>query len=442
MRVFSNVLLVAALASLGVSIWFAPRVRGAGGAVDTSGLILSDPLERGRWGDEHGALGVAISGYGSLAESEPGHPEATNGLMRAAARLAGVGLGNPALSGLLVKAFSFYVEHHRAADPDGAQLDAAIREFARIRGNHPWYVARAGLAMFLLSKDAERANAILDELMKQGPLWREWFPAVQRHLPAWHGIESNVRHHLEHADRGARVFAGVTLMMYRRIYDVGNELWEQHREAIGKALLDSLASMMPDGSESYPSSQSGMVLLGLALYDSPASIRIVERLKPVDHPYLPRVVTLAKLWAGLKPFSSVDFEDRRYDAWSPGEREFFYRGALLYYAKLVREGRDEEARAMREGVIADALVEQADVIKIMARRSLAAVHPDQSEQFHRAMYEAGAIQRVYGAFGLPDADRVSAMLPALSAPDPGISALAAVGLLPPRDVPPIQMPKE
>jgi hypothetical protein len=107
----------------------------------------------------------------------------------------------------------------------------------------------------------------------------------------------------------------------------------------------------------------------------------------------------------------------------------------------VREGRADEARALREGVVADALVSPADVTKVMARRALAAIHPDEAEEIWRSMYDAGAILRVYGAFGFPGADRVEALLPALSAPDPGISALAAVGLLPPEDVPPIQMPR-
>ena len=442
MRVFGNVLLLATLLALGLSAWFAPRVRDAAPGIDTSALVVADPMERGRKGEAWEALGVALSGYREVLAERPGEPEATKGLLRAATRLGASALGYRGLSQQLLEAFELYVRHRETADPGGEALAEAVDRFVDIRARHKWYVGRAALAMFLIGKGDARGREILDDLSAQADLWKEWFPFVQRNLPAWDGLAPVLRTFLEHKKPGARIYAAVTLMTYRRLWGAGGDLWERYRDEIGETLLRAHAAMTPNEYETHPTSPGGMTLLGLALYGTPETRRIVAELRPIDHPYLARTVVLAKLWAGLTPFSEIDFQDKRYEAWYELEREAYYRGALLRYAELVGAGDMEEARKLLEGPIADAIVTGADYVRIGMRRGLAAVHPDRSEEIHRALYDAGAVQRVYGVFGLPGVDRVAALLPALSAPGPDVSGLAAVGLMPPRDRSPIQMPKE
>jgi len=440
MRISGSLPVIGSLVLLVISAVWAPRVRETARSPADFAAVIADPLERGRFGLREHAQGVALGAFAEILAKEPAHAEAANGIMLAATRLAAAAVGQRELSRELVAAFLLYVAHHEEVDPDRRHLEAAIEEFVDTRCKHQWYVGRAALAMFLLGREDPRGMEIVEDLMSQADLYKEWLPRVQVYLPNLSGLAPVLERHLTMQDRGARIFAGVTLMLYRRIWGIGDELWEKYGDEIGRSLLAEYRAMVPGPDAGNPGSLGGMTLLGLALYDSEEARAIVEKMKRVDHPDLVRVVMLAKLWAGFLPFDQIDFEDPRYSAWQPDEIDAFYRGGLLRYAQLVRADRMDEARKLREGVVADALVAQSQAIRVIARRTLAAVHPEDAPAIYRQLYESGAIQRVYGVFGVPGADPVEALLPALSAPDPGISALAAAALLPPAGRSPVQMP--
>ncbi|MHC4940228.1 MAG: hypothetical protein ACYTHK_14880 [Planctomycetota bacterium] len=440
MRVFGNVLLVASLAGLGVSIWIAPTLRGEAQRAAEAGLVIEDPLERGRKGDTEQALGLALGGFEQVLADEPENAEAILGSLRAGARLSATTIGRPGIGERIAKAIAPYALHHERVDPQGDALEEAMQEYIRLRLENKWYLVRGTTGTFLAGRGMERGNQEVRSLMSQGPYWREYFPAVLRYLPGWEGAEPIVRQYLEGSDLAGRAVAGMALMVYRRLYGVGDELWTLHRAAIGEAILRTRNSMLPDANDYLPDHPGGLTLLALALYDTPTSDRIVEKMTPAEHPYLPRVVALAKLWAGFGDFSAIDFGDPRYSTWNDPERTFYYMGALFRYAELVRAGKNARANELLEGTIADALVGPSDTVRVMARRILAAVHPERSVAYHRELYEAGGIQRVFGYFGIPDGDRIQALLPALMAPDPAISTLAAVGLLRGDNPSPIQLP--
>ncbi|MHC4407877.1 MAG: hypothetical protein ACYS0F_02605 [Planctomycetota bacterium] len=440
MRVFSNLLFVVSVAGLALSIWLAPQKRAEAARSTERGLVISDPLERGRLGREQKALGLSRSGFEAALATDPTNAEAINGLMESGVRLGAVTIGRPGVGETIAQALSPYLENYATSDPAGDALEAALQEYVQLRLTNKWYLVRGATGMFLAGRGEEIGFTELRSLMSQGPFWREYFPAVLRHTPAWVGVEPIVRTYLEGNDPASRALAGITLMTYRRFYGVGEDLCSKHRRAIGESILRTKSSMLPDPNDSTPDHVGGLTLLALALYDTPTTDRIVERMRAVEHPYLPRVVALAKLWAGFGDFTKVDFDNPRYSSWTSMEREYYYRGALLRYAEYVGAGEREKATALLEGPIADALVAATDSVRVNARRMLAAVHPDRSEFFHREMYEAGGVQRVFGAFGVPNADLVGSLLPALTSPDPAISTLASVGLLRGDKPSPIQMP--
>jgi len=80
------------------------------------------------------------------------------------------------------------------------------------------------------------------------------------------------------------------------------------------------------------------------------------------------------------------------------------------------------------------------VVRINATRVFAAAYPEQSMRYHRELIDAGGAESIFGAMALPRAQRVSILLPAISARVPDYSALAAAGILLPDAVAPIQLP--
>ena len=314
MRVFTNILLLLSIVVLGLSAWLGPRFRADRDAsIDTSSLLIADPMARARLGEQERALGLTLRGYEAVLKADPTNAEATNGIMRAAVRLSAVAMGQQGISHILLGAFEQYVGNRAVTDPDGEQLNTALGNWIELRRHHEWFLARAAVGMWLAARGDARGIEDLDDLSRKGPFWREYFPYVQRYRPDWGGVEAQVRHWLEGSDLMARIYAGVTLMTYRRLYGVGDDLWSRHKRAIGDALLESASAMRPNPDHDRAETPGGLTLLGLALFDSPTTDRMIKKMQPIEHPYLGRVVILAKLWSGAMPFSDVDFDNRRYE---------------------------------------------------------------------------------------------------------------------------------
>ena len=431
----------AALVLLAVSIWYAPRVREERMRLDaTPKLALDDPVERAQLGEKERSLGLMLRGYEAALQADPENLEAAKGLVRAGIILSAVAPGQRDVQPVLLGVAEVYRRTADRIDPDGAFVDAALEDWIRIRRANSWFLARASLEIWLAARGVEESQKELAGYQDRGPFHLEFFPYCQRELPAWRGVAPIVEKCLEGTDLGARVGAGVTLMIYRRLYGLGEDLWEKHRRAIGDALIEAKGSMRPNPDQRTGGSIGGQILLGLALYDDPTTDRIIARMKPVAHPYLGRIVTVAQCWSGAVPFESIDFEDRRYNVWYSETREWYFRGVLLRYAKLVAEGRTEEAKKLYDDRVEMALVYPHTQIRSFAHRALAAVHPERSAELHRGMLDMGGLLSVYGALGVPGTNLYLALLPALSSPDPGLTTLAAVGMRKLDAPPPIQLP--
>ena len=139
-------------------------------------------------------------------------------------------------------------------------------------------------------------------------------------------------------------------------------------------------------------------------------------------------------------FQDIDFNNVRFSDWYPQTKEYFYRGVFFRYAELLKEGKLTEAQKLYDNRIEEALIHGATDVRVFAHRALAAIVPERSLELHKKLLESGGIASIYGAFGVPDAPVFTTLIPALSSPDPGFTALAAVGLRKLDAPPPIQLP--
>ncbi|MEM8883957.1 MAG: hypothetical protein AAGD14_07815 [Planctomycetota bacterium] len=440
MRVFRLLFPLLALGLLGWSLWAAPnhrRAREAG--IDLTGVIYESAQQRADEGEKARALGVALRGYEELLVESPEDVEAMRGLIRNGLTLSAVALGQADLTPVMGAIEEVFRKNREKIDPDGARLQEWMRTWVRLRREHISFLGPAAVNIWMAARGEERGRDELVAYTKKGPFHLEFLTYAIYQLPNWTGVEPIVKLYLEGESLEGRVFAGVTLMVYRRLYGVGDELWERHKGDIGAALVESKSKMRPDPNQDAPRSPGGMTLLGLALYPSDAARRIVARTQPVQHPYLAKVVTLAQCWAGLKPFESIDFESREYSVWLPHYVESYFMGLYLHYAELRRTGK--RVSTPMEELVDLGTIHPTTNIRIWANRALAAIHPERSREIHDQLRQAGGLPGVYGIQAFPDLDRVPYLFPALAVPEPGTNALAAVSLLDMDAPPPIMLPR-
>jgi hypothetical protein len=437
------ILPISAILLLVASAWLAPKLHSERQNASAGPKFgIDDPKERAAAGEREKALGLMLRGYEEILLKDPSDIEAARGFVRGGVILSAVSLGQRDVRHVVMAATQVYANNAKLIDPDGDLMERIIQEWIAIRRANSWFLAHASIDIWMASRDVKESQDTLVAFVqkKMGPFWREYFPYCQRHLPSWCGVEPMIRVCLEEGELAAQVNAAVTLMMYRRIYGLGEELWQKHKRAIGAALIQAKSAMTPNADVRSGGSVGGQVLLGLALYDDPTTQRIIARLKPIEHPYLGRIVTVAQCWSGAIPLESIDFEDRRYNVWYPETREFYFRGVMLRYKRLIEQNKLEEAKKLYDSRVELALISGTTDIRIFSHRVLAATHPERSVELHKSLLDAGGISSVYGVHGVPGASLAETSLPALSAPDPGFTALAAVGLCRLDGPPPIQLP--
>ena len=267
-------------------------------------------------------------------------------------------------------------------------LQESLREWIDLRLHHNWYLARASVAMWLATRGAEEAMAEFDDLNRQGAFYRDHLSYAQRYYPNWTGIAPTVEKFLSAGDLDGRIYAGVTLLMYNRIFGVGRELLDRFRGTIRDTFIEAKANMRPDMNDNGPGTPGGQTLLGLALLRDKDTTRILVRMSPLEHPYLGTVLANARMWAGLDPIEAVDFEARKHKNWHPIDQEIYFRGVMLQFIDLVRAERAETdpAKKMKITERLSLVRDLADrarffgmtVVRINAARGFAAAYPEQS----------------------------------------------------------------
>ena len=435
---------------MATAIWAYRDYNQREGQVDPTHLFADGPAERARLGEEERALGLAMTAYQEMLESDPENAQAQLGLFRASMRTSGVAPQRSDASEVLRGVIGNYLERRERIDPDETVLQQCLHEWIELRMHHDWYLARASVAMWLATRGNKEAFEEIKDLNRQGPFFRDHFAYAQRYMPNWTGIAPLVEQYLQADDIVARIYAGVTLLQYNRIYGVGQDLLDRHRSTLRASFIEAKANLRPDMGDNTPSTPGGQTLLGLALLGTKDTRRILERMSPMEHPYLAAVLANARLWAGLDPIEKVDFEKPKYRSWSPVDQEFYFRGAMMRFIDLVRRERAESDPA-KKAKLAEQLNVMRDiadrarffgmtVVRLNAARVYAAAYPEDSSKIHRELLAAGGAESIFGAMVLPRAERIPHLLPVLSALTPDYSSLAAAAMLTPDAVSPIQMP--
>jgi len=446
-----RILLILSLLALVASAVMAPmHFKAREGTIDASSLEVKAARARAAQADEERALGTAILAYNEILEASPGDLDAIRGLFRATVRLSAVAPRQPAVAEIIQGVAMAYLQSLPDVDPDAQVVHNALREWVDLRLHNPWFIARATVATWLSARGDQAGYDEIRKLMSLGPFHINYYGFAQRMFPNWVGVELHVKKDLESKREDYRLYAGVTLLMYNRAYGVGEELLKKYRTSIRDTLIRASAKLVPDSGDNSSVTPGGQTILGLALLQDRDARRILVRMRALDHPYLARVLEVARFWAGLDPWEMADFDSRRYDHWYPSDHEAYYQGALIAYGDLVRAARAEtdptakaklEASAKKLSVIVEnATYVKATTVKVMARRLLAATFPEQSDAIHRELIDQGGVDSIYGAMALPLKERLPFLLPAITAGSPDNAALAIVGLLD-MDAPvPIQMP--
>ena len=446
-----RILLTLSLLALVASAVMAPRHFNAReGTPDASSLILKDARERAALAEKEVALGTAILAYNEILESDPGDLDAIRGLLRATTRLGAAAPRQPHIAEIIQGVAMAYLKSLPEVDPDGTILQECLTEWVKIRVDHPWYIARAAVGIWLGSRGDPRGYEAIRHLMKLGPFHPFYYSHCQRYFPNWLGVEKHVVTDLESEHDDVRVYAGVTLLLYNRLYGVGEELLEKHRSAIRSTLFKYFTSLVPDEADNSSFTPGGQTILGLALLRDKHARRMIARMTRLEYPHLASVVENARFWTGLDPWEKANFESRRYDHWFPLDHETYYLGVFIAYGDLVREIREatdpEQKRKLEERakklsvLIENATYMKMTTVKVMARRALAAIFPERSLEIHRELIDQGGVDSLYGAMALPLEQRLPYLLPALTAGDPDNASLAIVGLLDIAAPVPIQMP--
>jgi len=437
---------------VGSAIWAPRKFRDRRPEIDTSALAVGTPEERAAQAEKEHALGPAILAYREILEKDPKNLDALRGMFRATVRLGAAAPRQPDIADILQQVARQYLAALPAIDPDGSLLQDSLRDWVDVRLHHSWYLARGAISMWLESRGEQAAYDEIRDLMRQGPFWRDYYSYCQRYMPEWAGVARFVDADLVGNNQEARIYAAVTLLTYNRLYLVGEDMMKKHGRLLRDVLIEAKADMQPNIHDNSPGTPGGQTILGLALLRDKDARRILARMRLLDHPYLSRVLENARFWAGLDPWEKADFESRGYEHWYPIDHEMYFRGAMFYYADVLRRARAETDPAKKSKLTADVkrmsvLVETAMYFKmtsvsLLARRTQAALFPKQSEAIHRKMIEQGGVDSVFGAMAMPLEERIPILLPAMSSRQPDISSLAVAGMLR-LDAPgPLQLPIE
>jgi hypothetical protein len=425
-----RVLLVLAVLGLGASAWFAPaHYRARPGVPGHETLFQRDPAKRVADGEAVGSLGLAFSGYEELFGKDPSNPVVVRGLFRTGQLLGASAFGQPHLDRLVGEVTQAYLARRAEIDPDGSFMRGVAGEWIDVRRQHPFWLAQASVAIFSTAAgDPVGKQALL--ALPEKAFFLEFFPFALRFLPGWPAVEAVARRDLADGRLLPRVLAGMTVLFYHHVYGVGGDLLEKYGPAIRSAFLEAKAGMgpPPKGPDHY-----GHCLFGLAMLGEPEDLAVLRGMRLLDYPRFVDAIRVARLAAGIDPFSGHD--------WKALEdmSELVYRAAAFRYARLVRESGADASIQDARAVLERGLYDSNDLVRVLCFRVLAAVDP----QSAGALVEQKAAERgltpLFAAFHLEPERRVPLLVPFLAVQDPGIAAIAAVGLRDPHAPPPIQL---
>jgi len=433
-------LAAALLLLLAASVPFALRVReGRASRAVEDPFVTGGAAERARFGEEHDALGVAISGYGALVRADPADPEARKALIRLALEAGATIADQPSVGGLIADQVAAYLEQRGRLDPDGSWMAGLVADFAETRLNHPFWMARTSAAMYLAARDDPRGHEALDGWMRDRPLYLEFCAYVRgRHLN-WVGVRQVLEYYLENGDAEAIVHAGAALLEYHGLFGVGGELLARHGGTILATQIETLGTMDPTSEDPRVRALAETTVLGLAMDGSDEARAALETVIPAQFGREADLVRMVRVWSGIDPFSDYALGSLQWDLLTPAAKETFFRAAAFRYAVLVTQdtsGLDEEARERHDDELADAhrLAEEGlrggtPPTRVYCLHVLAHHDTAARRDLLDTAIRSGGVLGLFAACLAEVDDLAPIALPALASRAPDVSVMAAVAMM-------------
>lgn len=158
---------------------------------------------------------------------------------------------------------------------------------------------------------------------------------------------------------------------------------------------------------------------------------MLEKMRDIDYDVHVELLRMARMGAGLVPFSRIRIGSTRWQLLDNVAQEYYFRHAIHRYLQLWRAAgrkQTEETRELRK-IAEAALVSTNTRRQIYALMALAANDPEEARRLWPRFVKGGGVPSLFAAsMKLPD-DPVAILLPGLMSAGADYSALAAVTLL-------------
>jgi hypothetical protein len=434
--------LLAAAVLLG-SLYFAARTHARREVTLPVGrFVTADPAARARQGTDAKELGVALSGYEDLVKAHPDDLAALRGRIRTEIMIGAVGLGQPKMPDRVRTQAEAYLAHRPAIDPDGSFLQETLRMWVEGRLRVDWYhqmgfYACASTAIYTGARGGEQGKETLLDITRQGAFYLEFFPFARRYHPSWPIVEPLVTLYIDKKDDlAARVQAGVTLLEYHDLFEVGGDLVERHLPGIKdsiREMLDQVRSFTDLGA----SDAGRAAVVGTAILASDgdeASMRILAAAKGEKEIafYAPHAdaMRIARLWVGLEDFATMSPLTLRYKDLDIMDQEVYHLAAAHRAKHLLGKGDTAGEAAHLLDLIESSFESPLHQLRVFAMQALLRLAPERGAALVRRALDARGPFAVYAA-ALADKldDPAGTLLPYLGSPMPEVGALAAATML-------------
>lgn len=434
-----RILTAAAVAALLASAYLAPRHHARREpALPTDRFVSKDPLAMVRDGEADRALGVAMAGYEDRLRDHPEDLDALRGRIRTGFLIASVGVSQPQLEATVQAQIEAYLQNRSKIDPDGSFLRGVLEGWIAGRLELPsdkpaGFYAGTAAAIFTAARGDPKAVETLFDRARRGPFYTLFFPFARRDHPAWPAVEPLVVHYLEHGDLPARVEAGVTLLDYNGLFDVGGDLVDRFLPVIRSSIREMrerVRTFVDEGS-----SEAGRAaILGMALLANRGEADEMRRLTEAKDErelkfYAPFADTarIARLCVGLDDFASLGPLTVRFKDLDPFDQELYYVAAAHRATRLCRDGGSAPELLDLIEAAFDGNVPSARVSAIQVLLRLA---PERGDALvARAIDAHAAISIHAGALADYLDDPVALFLPAMGSSMPDLAAIAAASLV-------------
>jgi hypothetical protein len=334
-----------------------------------------------------------------------------------------------------------YLEGRKGIDPDGTMLKGILDRWLDERLHFDMSQSvypRAATAVFLAARGDAAGREMLYELARRGEsmggFHMQFVPFARCFHPGWAAAEPLVVYYMEKEDINARIEAGLTLLDYNHLFGVGDELVKRYLPSIRAAVREKRERMRRLADEPTDVGRAAIFAMALlAMSGEEEEMRTLAAAKNERELlyYVPfaDVVRVARVCAGLDPFSAMGPLTLRFKDLDPLDQELYFL-AVAHLASREAKQRGPGGTPSEELLdVIEAGLDAATPSKVLALQMLLRLAPERGKAVVANAMEGKAAMSVYaGVLAGGVADPVSLYLPALASREPDFAALAAATL--------------